>query len=210
MLKLKKVAITGGLSCGKSSVCRLLKELGAYVLSADEIVHQLLSTDDKIIRQVVQLLGPDILVEEQIDRFLVAEIVFRDLEKMKELEQILHPAVYEEIKHSHLAQQNANQPPALFVAEVPLLFESNGEKYFDATAVILAEDKTCLERFISSQPSNREEFERRMSNQFKPLEKALRADYVIMNNDTLIALNEPVKQLFAELTEDNGMENVQI
>ena len=58
MLKLKKVAVTGGLSCGKSSVCRIFKELGAYVVSADKIVHQLLSPDANLGQKIVQLIGP--------------------------------------------------------------------------------------------------------------------------------------------------------
>ncbi len=58
MLKLKKVAVTGGLSCGKSLVCRILQELGAYVVSADNIVHQLLSSDTNLGQEVIKLLGP--------------------------------------------------------------------------------------------------------------------------------------------------------
>ena len=58
MLILRKVAITGGLSCGKSSVCRIFKELGAYVVSADKIVHQLLSPDTNLGQKVIKLIGP--------------------------------------------------------------------------------------------------------------------------------------------------------
>ena len=61
MLKLKKIAVTGGLAAGKTTVCQLFKELGAYVVSADEIVHQLLSPDTAVGQQVVSLLGSDIV-----------------------------------------------------------------------------------------------------------------------------------------------------
>ena len=61
MLKLKKIAVTGGLAAGKTTVCQIFKELGAYVVSADEIVHQLLSPDTAVGQQVVSLLGSDIV-----------------------------------------------------------------------------------------------------------------------------------------------------
>ena len=68
MLKLKKIAITGGIASGKSTVCRLLGELGAYVVSADAIVHELLKTDTDLGQRIVQQFGPDILESGQIDR----------------------------------------------------------------------------------------------------------------------------------------------
>lgn len=201
MLKLIKVAVTGGLSCGKSSVCRILQELGAYTLSADEIVHHLLSSDDNIESQVVQLLGKGILVDQKIDRSRVARLVFRDHERMKELEKILHPAVYSEIEKQYQKQQEAEQPFPLFAAEVPLLFESNGEKFFDASIAVLAQADICFKRFNKNEKFSREEFDRRMSNQLNPLEKAIKADYAIMNNETLSTLQVPVRELFQELLE---------
>ncbi|MBA2367771.1 MAG: dephospho-CoA kinase [Candidatus Protochlamydia sp.] len=201
MLKFIKVAVTGGLSCGKSSVCRILKELGAYAVSADEIVHHLLSSDDNIISQVIRLLGKDILVDQKIDRSRVARLVFQDLEQMKELEQILHPAVYSEIKKQYQKQQEAEQPFPLFAAEVPLLFESNGENLFDASIAVLAQADICFKRFNKNEQFSRQEFDMRMSNQLTPLEKAIRADYAIMNNGTISTLKEPVRELFQELLE---------
>jgi dephospho-CoA kinase len=201
MLKLIKVAVTGGLSCGKSSVCRILQELGAYTVSADEIVHHLLSSDDSIVSQVVQLLGKGILDDQKIDRSRVARLVFRDHELMKELEEILHPAVYSEIEKQYQKQQEAEQPFPLFAAEVPLLFESNGEKFFDASIAVLAQADICFKRFNKNEQLSRQEFDLRMSNQLSPLEKAIRADYAIMNNETLSTLQEPVRELFQELLE---------
>src|SRR5262245_55950333 len=97
MLILKKVAVTGGLSCGKSSVCRIFKELGAYVVSADDIVHQLLTPQTKPGQQVIELMGSDIVVDQHIDRSKIAKKVFGNLKLLKSLEQILHPAVRHEI-----------------------------------------------------------------------------------------------------------------
>ena len=120
---LRKIAITGGLSCGKSSVCRIFKELGAYVISADEVVHQLLSPTTNLGRQVISLLGADIVVDKQIDRSKIAKKVFKQPALLQSLENLLHPAVRDEIEKQY--QQIANQPsPPLFVVEIPLLFET--------------------------------------------------------------------------------------
>src|SRR5262245_18488804 len=118
MLKLRTEAITGGLSCGKSSVCRILKELGAYVVSADKIVHQLLSSDTNLGQEVVSLLGPGLLVNQKLDRSRIAHIVFRDLELVQALEKLVHPAVYRELDSDYQRQKNRSHPPSLFVAEI--------------------------------------------------------------------------------------------
>ncbi len=200
MLKLRKVAITGSLSCGKSSVCRILKELGAYVVSADEIVHQLLSSDANVSQRVVKLLGTGILVNQQIDRSRVAQRVFLDNQLLKSLEEILHPAVYDEIEQQYQKQQDKNQFP-LFIAEIPLLFESDGEKRFDAVIAVVANEDACFERFNKATHYDRKEFDKRMAEQMLPMEKAIRADYVIMNNGAMSDLQQPLRELYQELTE---------
>ena len=76
MLTLKKIAVTGGIASGKSTLCHIFQNLGACVVSADQITHQLLSTHQPLIQQVISLLGEDILENGQIDRKRVSRIVF--------------------------------------------------------------------------------------------------------------------------------------
>ncbi len=76
MLILKKVAITGGLSSGKSSVCKILKEMGAFVVSADDIVHQLLNPQTSIGHKIIELLGPGVVKGLQFDRTKIGTLVF--------------------------------------------------------------------------------------------------------------------------------------
>lgn len=201
MLILKKVAITGGLSCGKSSVCRIFKELGAYVISADEIVHQLLSSDTNLGQEVIKLLGTRILVNNQISRSQIARIVFQNEELLQELEELIHPVVYEEIDRNYQKQKENQNPPPLFIAEVPLLFESGGEKQFDYTIAVVADPALCLQRFIQTTGYQEEEFERRMDRQLSMLDKAARADYVMMNNGSLSTLQDITRELYMELIE---------
>ena len=201
MLDLKKVAITGGLSCGKSSVCRILENLGAYVVSADTIVHQLLSFDIPLGQQVVRLLGSDVLVDQKLDRSRIAKIVFRDLKLLQALEELLHPIVYREIDRNYQEQKNKLIPPPLFVAEVPLLFESGGEKKFDATVAVLADEAECLKRFILATGATEKEFINRMARQLSLKDKASLADYVILNKGSPSDLLLATQEIYLKLTQ---------
>jgi dephospho-CoA kinase len=201
MLKLRKTAITGGLSSGKSSVCRILKELGAYVISADKIVHQLLSSDTNLGQEIVNLLGSDILVNGKLDRFRIARIVFHDLELLQAFEKLVHPVVYREIDKDYQRQKSRPRSPPMFVAEIPLLFESGGERDFDHVVAIVANLEVCCKRFEEATGYDRTEFNKRMARQLPLLDKAIRADYVIMNNGTLSDLLQITQELYRELIE---------
>ena len=199
MLKLRKIAITGGLSCGKSSVCRFLKELGAHVVSSDDIVHQLLSSDTNLINEVIKLLGTGIIADQRIDRARIAKIVFQDNNLLRALEEILHPAVYSEIEKEYQKQLKNNPQPPLFFAEVPLLFESQGERYFDCTVVVMANREHCLERFKQATHDDLQEYEKRNARQLPLLDKAKQADFVIVNDGTLLELKQKAIELFQQL-----------
>lgn len=199
MLKLRKIAITGGLSCGKSSVCRILKEQGAYVVSADKIVHHLLSSDTNFGQEVVKLLGPEILVEGKIDRSKVADIVFNDLELLYALEHLIHPAVEKEIDIEYQKQQNLLKPPPLFVAEIPMLYEAKGEKNYDKVVCVIADLKVCRKRFTETTGYEKTEFDHRMARQISLSDKALLADYVIHNNGTISDLQTETIKLYQKL-----------
>lgn len=190
MLKSNKVAITGGLSCGKSSVCRFLKEFGAYVISSDDIVHHLLSSNTSLVQEVIKLLGTDILINQEISRTVVAQKVFQNVSLLQALEQILHPAVYDEINNEYQKQMKNKHHSPLFIAEVPLLFESHGESHFDCTVAVLADVKLCRDRFIHAKFRGAAEYSRRMNRQLPNSEKAKRADFVLVNNGTLSDLKQ--------------------
>jgi dephospho-CoA kinase len=200
MLELRKVAVTGGLSCGKSSVCRFLKELGAYVVSSDDIVHHLLSSDKHLCQEVIKLLGTDILINQEIDRTVVAQKVFQNNCLLQALEKILHPAVYDEINNEYQKQMIKNPTPPLFIAEVPLLFESRGETNFDCTVVVIADPELCQDRFIKTKRHGINDYQKRSARQFLSSEKAKKGDFVIVNNGTLHELKLKTIELFQNLT----------
>lgn len=201
MLKLRKIAVTGGLASGKSTVCQMLHDLGAYTVSADEIVHQLLSPDTVIGKQIITIFGSEILCDQRIDRKKIAQQVFSSPEKLRVLEQILHPAVFDEIDNRYQRIKHEGKHP-LFVAEIPLLYESQSKAKYDAVISVVADESLCKERFLKKSKLNEKDFEERIQHQFDQREKALRADYVIYNNGSLDELRENVRAIFLILTAD--------
>ncbi len=195
MLKTKKVAVTGTLSSGKSAACQILKELGAYVVSADEIVHRLLSPKTAIGEQILRLLNPTVLTSQgEFDRKAIADLVFKDPQRLKALEAILHPAVFKEIDDTYRRVESTMNVP-LFVAEVPLLYEAEQQGAFDAVLVIRASEELCRARF-----GNHPEFTSRSARQLPSAAQSERASYVIDNNSTLEELRSQIKQFFFQIT----------
>jgi dephospho-CoA kinase len=189
----KKIAVTGGLSSGKSTVCQLFKELGAHVVDADEIVHRLLKADAAVARGVVELFGVEILTLGEIDRSKVAKKAFDNRILLNSLEKLLHPLVYDEIEKEY--RRYSTRCP-LFVAEVPLLFETEGERNFIATVAVKADAERCKERCVKCTKIEDEEYRRRAARQLSAEEKAARATYVIDNNFSLDELKVAVAELY--------------
>lgn len=199
MLKLVKIAVTGGLSCGKSSVCHILKEFGAYVVNADAIVHKVLSPETTLGEEIVQNLGSDIVVDGKFDRRKIAEKVFNSPLLLRSLEDILHPEVEREIERQYKEVQRRGSA-SLFVAEIPLLFESQeatrNKGFFDYILVVASTEEKCRLRFKEKTGYSDEEYNKRAARQWPIEKKVAAADFVIENNGTEEELKEKVKNLF--------------
>ena len=191
---MRKIAITGNLASGKSTVSCILQEYGAYVVDADEIVHSLLSSNTPIREKVIKLLGPEIVVGNKIDRKKITEIVFSDFEKLTSLEKILHPTVKQEIDRRFNLVKN-NPSYKMFVAEVPLLYEAGMEKDFDLVIAVIADEKIARQRFTGTH------FEKRHGRQQK--DKASSADFVITNNGDLKMLKSSIEAILDRLIKEN-------
>jgi dephospho-CoA kinase len=183
------VAVTGPFASGKSTFVRLLGELGAETVSADEIVHDLLADDERTISRVVERFGNDVLKDRSVDRRALGRKVFGDPEALRDLEDILHPLVRRETER-RVAASGAD----LFVAEVPLLFEGGGSGDYDYTvAVVVPEEKRrawAAERGVDEAALRAIE-----ARQLPGEEKARRADVMVQNDGSVDKLREQAEKL---------------
>ncbi|HSX10689.1 MAG TPA: dephospho-CoA kinase [Chlamydiales bacterium] len=193
MLSLRKIAITGGVASGKTSVCRFFEELGAYVVNADAIVHELLTPDTDLGQQIIRQLGNEIIKNGQISRRIVAEKAFKDPATLKKLEELLHPAVLQKIEELYVSACRADRYSS-FVVEIPLLFEIGADKFYDVAIAVLADEAIARKRFEQA-GFPKTEYDLRMNRQLKPEKKAAKARYTIHNNGSMEELRREVIQL---------------
>ena len=200
MLKLKRIAITGGIASGKSTVCQLFAELGAFVVGADVIVHELLDPNTDLGRKIIHTLGPDIVENGKIARPIVAKKVFENPALLRELERITHPAVLKHIEqhYKHACSLGKKKP---FIVEMPLLYEIGQEAAYDVVVAVDTDLKLALERWCAIGHSAKE-YAARMQRQIPVSEKTSRADYIIQNNGTLQDLKEQVQKLYKIFTQE--------
>jgi dephospho-CoA kinase len=156
-------------------------------------VHRLLSTDAEVRRELAQRFGPEVIGPEGADRQALARMVFEDPEELAWLEGLLHPKVVAD--HSAWRQELAEgpAPPAVTVTEVPLLYETGGEKRFDAVVVITAPPDVRAKR----RPMADERERRLMPDD----EKIRLGDYAYVNDGTLEELDAFVAFVLADLSE---------
>ncbi|MBV9453455.1 MAG: dephospho-CoA kinase [Rubrobacter sp.] len=191
------VAVTGPLASGKSTFMKMLGDLGAETVSADEIVHHLLAEDQETIAAVTQRFGEGIRGEEGVDRKALGQQVFGDAEALQDLEEILHPRVREETDRRAMAS-NAD----LFVAEIPLLFEGEEEQSrsgrFDVTVAVTAPEER-RQAWAEERGMGEEQRRAVEVRQLSGEEKARRAEVVIENDGNLDKLKEQAKTLMNQV-----------
>ena len=132
------VALTGGIGAGKSEALRAFARHGAATISSDEIVHELLRSDEEAKRAIVERHGPSVEGADGIDRAALGRIVFADRAELDWLERLLHPRVVRQYLAWREELARRPEPPRVAVVEVPLLYETGGEERFDEVVVVTA------------------------------------------------------------------------
>ncbi len=190
------IGLTGGIGCGKSEVARILRERGLKVISADDIVHELLR-EAWVKAKLRELFGDCIFDDRgEVNRKSLAGIVFKDDSKLSSLNSLLHPLVRERIKVEIERARKANDD---LVVEIPLLFEAGGAYDVDLVVVVTASLDVVVERLRKSRGWSEEEIRDRMSKQLPLEEKERLADYVIYNDGDLKELERKVDLLLSKL-----------
>jgi len=176
----------------------MFKDLGAVVLDADKIAHQLLKPGRPCFCPVVNLLGDGILTRGRIDRAKVAKLVFEDARKLKALEKIIHPQVAKEMRARVAAARKGKRKKAV-VLDVPLLIEAGLDQMVDLIVVVSATRSTQVQRSVKRLRITRAEALRRMNAQMPIKEKRLLADRIIDNRGSRRQTRAQVKDIWNRL-----------
>jgi len=193
------VGLTGGIASGKSEVSRIFKNLGAYIIDADEIAHTLLEPNSQTWEKIVNSFGTGILRSDRtIDRRVLGRIVFDDPKKLAGLNAILHPFVFTE-KERRQKIIAATDPRAVIVFDVPLLIETKAHKDMDKVIVVTVDPQTQLKRLIERNSLTAQEAQKRISAQMPLNEKTKYADYLVDSGESLADMEVRVRQIFKEL-----------
>lgn len=194
------LGITGGIACGKSLVCQFFRELGATVLSADELAREVVRPGEEAYKKVVAHFGKEILAADgNIDRSRLAEKIFLVPAERQELNRITHPAI------GHLADKRISelrQDPKvpLIIYEAPLLFEAKAEERVDLVLVVATTPEQQLERLMQRDKLSQAEASLRIAAQMPLAEKISRADILVENNAPPAETQTLIQQIFTELT----------
>jgi len=202
-----KVGLTGGIASGKSVVGEMLAGLGAHVIQADRIAHQLMQPGEAVYAEVVRHFGTGILNPDgRVDRGRLAEAAFTQSSeghsRIEELNQIVHPAVLRE-QEAWMNEIGRRDPAAIAVVEAALILEAGAAHQFDRLVAVTCRPQQRMRRWARrlhvDEESARREVDRRSAAQLPDEEKIRAADYVIDNSGGLEETQKQVKELFVKL-----------
>jgi dephospho-CoA kinase len=174
-----KVGITGGIGSGKTTVCRIFATLGIPVYYADERAKELMVSDANIVSEVKKLFGAEAYNNEcQLNRKLIADRVFNDEILLKQLNAIVHPAVFQDT----FSWFKKHQDKSYTLYEAAILFETGNYKMLDKTITVFAPAEIRIARTMKRDKVSRKEVLERINKQMPEEEKVKLADYVIYND----------------------------
>ncbi len=191
-----RLALTGGIAAGKSTIARRLVELGAVVVDADALAREAVEPGSEGLSRIAEVFGPQVIgADGALDRAALGAVVFADPARRRELEGITHPAV-RRLAAERMGAAEAADPDAVVVYDVPLLAESGPDHGFELVVVAHAPAATRIERMVGLRGMDRSEAERRVASQASDAERLAIADVVIDTDGTLDATLEQVDRLW--------------
>ena len=201
-----KIGLTGGIASGKSAVGEMFVKLGAQLIRADDIAHELMQPGQPVYDEVVQRFGREILNSDgSIHRARLAAIAFGNsggAGRVAELNSIVHPAVVRR-EDEWMEEIGRRDPGAIAMVEAALILEAGVAARFDRLVVVTCRPEQRVERFAArsglSEEAARAEVSRRMAAQIPDEEKVKAADFVIDNSGPLDGTGEQVRRVFAKL-----------
>jgi dephospho-CoA kinase len=190
--------LTGGIASGKSLVASMLAELGAAVIDADRIGHEIIEPGGAAYDAVVESFGKAVVRDDgTIDRTALSRTVFDDAEKRRALEEITHPHIIDVM--GQRIQDAIDSGSKLIVVEAALIIEKGLEQLFTGVVVVYADEAAQLERLAGRNNVGLEEARRRVASQLPVLDKVAKADYCIDNSGAIENTRAQVIRMYFDI-----------
>ena len=197
--------LTGGLASGKSSVAAHFRSRGLPVIDADALARDVVAPGTDGLRELVQYFGPSVLQNGELDRQLLADVVFSDPQALQRLEAITHPRIQE--RRSALLRDLAAAGEPLACYEVPLLFEKQLDRELRPVVVVDVPEEVQIARALRRDGSTEAQVRARLAAQLPLREKVARADYVIDNQGTLEATRAAADVVLGQICQRLGIDS---
>jgi dephospho-CoA kinase len=192
------IGLTGNLGTGKTEVAGMLAELGAVVINADELGHELLQPRTQTYTEIVNTFGKSVVGRNgEINRKKLGQMVFADAEALNKLNRIMHPRIYNIV--SHKIDEYRQSGAGVVVLEAALLIEAGWRPLLGQVWVTIAPEAIVAERLRRARGLSEEQFLTRLRTQMPQKEKAKLADVVIDTNCTINELKARVTELWKKL-----------
>ncbi|MGQ9824175.1 MAG: dephospho-CoA kinase [Desulfotomaculales bacterium] len=189
------VGLTGGIAAGKSTVAKMFKELGAYVIDYDALSREAVQPGTPAWQEIVTYFGEEILKKDgTLDREKLGRLVFHDPEKLRTLNGIIHPEVFRE-GEKQATEIFRKDPAALIIKDIPLLVETGAQKLVEVVIVVYARPEVQLQR-LKERGLSLEDAKARLNAQAPPEERLKYADFIIYNNGSLEETKKQVAQIY--------------
>ncbi len=195
-----RIALTGGIATGKSTVSRIFQELGAVILDADRVARDVVRTGSPCSHKLFQLLGPDYFdTDGQLRRRELRDRIIGSGELREAVNAILHPAIMEAMELAWNEHRRSSHHRAVVIFDIPLLFESRLQDRFQLVILVYAPPEVQISRLMVRDGVSRAQAESTLSMQWPIDEKRARAHRIIDNSGALEATRRQVASLWREI-----------
>ncbi len=196
---MKTIGLTGGIGSGKSTVSQLLGELGAFVIDADKVGHEIYLPGKEAWKQVTAAFGQDILAPDQtIDRKKLGAIVFGSDDARKRLNSIVHPLMFTDIDR-RIKEKRAEGFTKPIVVEAAILIEANWLPLADEVWLVVTNKNAVIDRVASQRGMSAKDTEARIASQLSDAERRKYATLVIENDGSLEDLKQKVQTAWSRV-----------
>jgi dephospho-CoA kinase len=193
------IGLTGGIGAGKSTVTQMLEALGAAVIDADKVGHQIYLPDLPAWREIVDTFGPEVLnADRTINRQALGKLVFADPEALRTLNRIVHPKMFDRMGVL-IAEMRARGGMKAIVVEAAVLIEANWMALVDQVWVVVASEAVVVDRLAKQRHLSSEQLRTRIAAQLTNDERLKHADVVIRNDGSLEEVCHAVQQAWDQL-----------